>query len=89
MACRHCWGESDEGQLAVLHLLQASDTACRFLPVIPGPCGLFRESDVNEKILQRVCDIVTNPAEQDTIIEGNLKIAEDRILSYLLLFMGA
>lgn len=61
---------------------------CRFLPVIPGPCGLFRMSDVTDTILARVRDIVTNPAERDSIVEANLKIAEDRILSYLLLFMG-
>ena len=55
-----------------------------FLPVVPGPCGLFRASAVTHAILTQVRQLCSSPAREDGLIQGNLKIAEDRILSYLL-----
>lgn len=58
-----------------------------FLPVVPGPCGLFRCAALSNDIIERVRRICTSPAEQDGLIVANLKIAEDRILSYLLVLV--
>lgn len=56
-----------------------------FLPVIPGPCGLFRASKLTDDMLQEMNLVCTNPLEKDGLVEGNLKLAEDRIISYLLI----
>jgi cellulose synthase/poly-beta-1,6-N-acetylglucosamine synthase-like glycosyltransferase len=56
-----------------------------FLPVVPGPCGLFRWEALTEEILGAVRDICTSRG--DGLIQANLKIAEDRILSYLLVLV--
>eukprot|EP00027_Filamoeba_sp_ATCC50430_P013107 CAMPEP_0168572516 /NCGR_PEP_ID=MMETSP0413-20121227/17981_1 /TAXON_ID=136452 /ORGANISM="Filamoeba nolandi, Strain NC-AS-23-1" /LENGTH=959 /DNA_ID=CAMNT_0008605581 /DNA_START=106 /DNA_END=2981 /DNA_ORIENTATION=+ len=58
-----------------------------FLPVVPGPCGLYRwklmTSEGNhEGPLRWYFRIVNTPAEDCGLILANLKIAEDRILSY-------
>jgi len=73
-----------ESGLAIFNGVHA---ALGFLPVIPGPCGLFRTEAVTASILEDVRLICTNPSSKDGIIQGNLKIAEDRILSYLLLLV--
>lgn len=62
-------------------------SAMGFLPVIPGPCGLFRADAITDGMLREVREICTNPITKDGIVQGNLKIAEDRILSYLLLLV--
>lgn len=56
-----------------------------FLPVVPGPCGMFRASAMSQRILERVRAICVNPTHKDGLVQGNLKIAEDRIVSYLLI----
>jgi len=56
-----------------------------FLPVVPGPCGFFRAAALTDSIIEQVRTICTTPARDDGLVQGNLKIAEDRILSYLLL----
>ena len=55
-----------------------------FLPVVPGPCGLFRYKAISPAILAKVRAICGSAAEDDGLVISNLKIAEDRILSYLL-----
>lgn len=53
-----------------------------FLPVVPGPCGLYRWAHIRGASLEWYFDIVNRPNEDCGIILSNLKIAEDRILSY-------
>lgn len=53
------------------------------LPVIPGPCGLYRASNILD---DNVRDYYFNTVNQDPdttgMVLGNLRIAEDRILTY-------
>lgn len=51
------------------------------LPVIPGPCGLYRASDVLQDPVRDWYFDTINKETGDMVI-GNLKIAEDRILTY-------
>ncbi len=53
-----------------------------FLPVVPGPCGLYRWSDMKGKPLEWYFEIVNKKNEDCGLVLANLKIAEDRILSY-------
>lgn len=53
-----------------------------FLPVIPGPCGLYRWSDLKGAPLNWYFEIVNRPNSECGLVLANLKIAEDRILSY-------
>ena len=56
---------------------------CGFLPVIPGPCGLFRSSDVlQESVRSFYFDIVNASPQNTSMVIGNFKIAEDRVLAY-------
>lgn len=53
------------------------------LPVIPGPCGLYRGSDVlQDAVRDWYFNVVSVDPEKTGLILGNLKIAEDRILTY-------
>lgn len=53
------------------------------LPVIPGPCGLYRASDILQNNVRNSYFNVVNKEPSETgLIEGNLRIAEDRILTY-------
>lgn len=66
------------------------------LPVIPGPCGCFRydhmcapgngtgvnDDGTNRTPVQWYLDQINKPAEKTGWVMGNLKIAEDRVLSY-------
>lgn len=53
------------------------------LPVIPGPCGLYRASDLlQNKVRNSYFDVVNKEPSETGLIEGNLRIAEDRILTY-------
>ena len=54
-----------------------------FLPVLPGPCGLYRTKDVTRDEARGWYFKIVNQNPSETgLILGNLKIAEDRILSY-------
>jgi cellulose synthase/poly-beta-1,6-N-acetylglucosamine synthase-like glycosyltransferase len=53
-----------------------------FLPVVPGPCGLYRWSDMNGTPLNWYFEIVNREAKDCGLVLSNLKIAEDIILSY-------
>lgn len=56
-----------------------------YLPVVPGPCAFFRSSAISHQRIELLRDIISSPPHLDGIIQGNLKIAEDRILSFILL----
>lgn len=54
-----------------------------FLPVLPGPSGLYRASNLlNNQVRDYYFDSVNRDPDQTNIIQGNCKNAEDRILSY-------
>ncbi len=60
------------------------------LPVIPGPCGLYRASDILQNNARDwYFDIVNQEPSQTGLILGNLRIAEDRILSYSVILKTA
>ena len=52
---------------------------------MPGPCGFFRCAALTDEIIGRVRTICSSAPERDSLVQANLKIAEDRILSYLVL----
>jgi len=56
-----------------------------YLPVVPGPCAFFRSSALSHQRIELLREIISSPPHLDGIIQGNLKIAEDRILSFILL----
>lgn len=53
-----------------------------FLPVVPGACGLYRWEIMREEPLEWYFKIVNTSTPDCGITLSNLKIAEDRILSY-------
>jgi len=67
-----------------------------FLPVVPGPCGLFRYDHMctpgvgtgknpdgtDRTPVEWYLHVINTPAEKTGWIQGNLKLAEDRVLSY-------
>ena len=60
-----------------------------FLPVLPGPCGLYRSKDVlgnkfskDGNAIGWYFDIVNASPNENGLILGNLSIAEDRVLTY-------
>ena len=57
----------------------------QFLPVLPGPCAFFRADAMTDDLLRQQASIIQTPAHEDGLVTGNLKIAEDRIPSYLVL----
>ena len=50
------------------------------LPVLPGPCGLYRMSDISGECLDYYFD--TLEKGDSGMLFGNLLLAEDRVLSY-------
>lgn len=53
------------------------------LPVIPGPCGLYRASDIlQDRVREWYFGVVSVDPDKTGLVLGNLKIAEDRILTY-------
>ena len=53
------------------------------LPVIPGPCGLYRAADLlQDRVRDSYFNVVNEEPHKTGLILGNLRIAEDRILSY-------
>lgn len=53
------------------------------LPVIPGPCGLYRASNLlSNSVRNYYFDTVNKDPDQTGMVLGNLRIAEDRVLSY-------
>jgi cellulose synthase/poly-beta-1,6-N-acetylglucosamine synthase-like glycosyltransferase len=56
-----------------------------FLPVLPGPCGLYRAKELLSRS-KKYFEIVNKPAKDCGLLLANLKIAEDRIPSLLAVF---
>ena len=53
------------------------------LPVIPGPCGLYRASVVlRDEVRDTYFKVVNEEPDKTGLILGNLRIAEDRVLSF-------
>lgn len=53
------------------------------LPVIPGPCGLYRASNLlDDDVRNYYFETVNKDPDQTGMVLGNLRIAEDRIISY-------
>lgn len=53
------------------------------LPVIPGPCGLYRASDLlQDHVRESYFNVVNEEPINTGLVLGNLRIAEDRILTY-------
>jgi cellulose synthase/poly-beta-1,6-N-acetylglucosamine synthase-like glycosyltransferase len=59
-----------------------------FLPVLPGPCGLYRYADLQNGRYQAYFETVNKPAEECGLWLANLKIAEDRIPSLFAVFFS-
>ena len=60
-----------------------------FLPVVPGPCGLYRANILlKDEVRYWYFDIVNQEPSQTGLVLGNLRIAEDRILSYSVILRG-
>ena len=52
------------------------------LPVVPGPCGLYRADNLlDDRVRGYYFETVNKDPDQTGMVLGNLKIAEDRILS--------
>jgi cellulose synthase/poly-beta-1,6-N-acetylglucosamine synthase-like glycosyltransferase len=56
-------------------------SALGFMPVLPGPCGLFRYNEIRGRALDEYFAFVNKDMEDMDMVEANLTIAEDRILS--------
>lgn len=53
------------------------------LPVLPGPCGMHKAKNLlNDTIRNYYFDKVNSDPDETGMIQGNLNIAEDRILTY-------
>eukprot|EP00935_MAST-01C_sp_MAST-1C-sp1_P001828 g1828.t1 len=52
-----------------------------FMPVLPGPCGLFRMSDVRGLVCDKYFALVHQKPEDLGLIGSNLCLAEDRVLT--------
>jgi len=52
------------------------------LPVLPGPCGMYRYRDIKGEALDYYFDTVNADPNKMDMVQGNLLLAEDRILSY-------
>ena len=59
-----------------------------FLPVIPGPCGLYRRRYLEGTPLHEYFELLEKEPSETGIIQGNLRIAEDRVLTYAPLLHG-
>ena len=57
-----------------------------FLPVLPGPCGMYRYKDLANGRYKKYFDTVNKPPEDCGLWLANLKIAEDRIPSLFAVF---
>ena len=60
-----------------------------FLPVLPGPCGLYRYADLRKGRYRKYFEVVNKPSEECGLWLANLKIAEDRIPSLFAVFFSA
>ena len=59
-----------------------------FLPVVPGPCGLYRDEMLRGAPLDNYFEILQQSPQQTGLVLGNLRLAEDRVLSYAPMIWG-
>ena len=87
--------ETDDGLVDwFLRLVQSADyessyaittgayTLVGMLPVLPGPCALLRYEEVKDTVLPYYFKVAEAHIQDTGMVLGNLKIAEDRIVSY-------
>lgn len=67
---------------ASISAFQGAFSLCGMLPVLPGPCGMYRMHDIRGPALDYYMDFINNTSPEDGLLKGNLMLAEDRILSY-------
>lgn len=59
------------------------------LPVVPGPCGMYRASNLrNDRVRGYYFKTVNEDPDKTGMVLGNLRIAEDRILTYASVVMS-
>jgi cellulose synthase/poly-beta-1,6-N-acetylglucosamine synthase-like glycosyltransferase len=56
-------------------------SAAGFMPVLPGPCGMFRMSSIRGLCCERYFDFVHQTPTQLGLMGSNLCLAEDRVLT--------
>ena len=78
-------------------LIAGAFAALGNLPVLPGPCAMFRYSglnasrtfgDVSETALEHFNNLVATSPENTSTVKENVKLAEDRIPSYSIVSHG-
>jgi chitin synthase len=52
------------------------------LPVVPGPCGLYRYAAIRDEAVPFYIKTVASHPAECGILQANLNLAEDRVLSY-------
>lgn len=53
-----------------------------YLPVVPGPCGLYRRGDLEQKTVRKsYFDVVNRNPDEAGLLLNNVQIAEDRVLT--------
>eukprot|EP00122_Pirum_gemmata_P010247 Pgem_evm2s9467 len=67
---------------ASISAFQGAFSLCGMLPVLPGPCGMYRVKDIEGAALNYYMHFINNTSPDDGLLAGNLMLAEDRILSY-------
>lgn len=68
-------------------ITKSSFDSVGFLPVIPGPCGLYRSSELGtlkQGVARQYFSLINQDATD--LVFGNVQLAEDRIPSCLLVF---
>eukprot|EP00122_Pirum_gemmata_P017400 Pgem_evm1s16291 len=67
---------------ASISAFQGAFSICGMLPVLPGPCGMYKMNDIRGAALDYYMHFINNTTPDDGLLAGNLLLAEDRILSY-------
>jgi cellulose synthase/poly-beta-1,6-N-acetylglucosamine synthase-like glycosyltransferase len=63
-------------------------SALGMLPVIPGPCGLYRYDSVRESAIPYYLETLHRDPNEMELVDATLALAEDRILSYAAVTRG-
>ena len=53
-----------------------------FLPIVPAGCGLYRWAQLKGRALNKYFEMINKPVHECGIVENNLKIGGDRMLTY-------
>jgi cellulose synthase/poly-beta-1,6-N-acetylglucosamine synthase-like glycosyltransferase len=67
---------------ASISAFQGAFSLCGMLPVLPGPCAMFRCSDIHGECLNYYINFVKKEKDKNGLVSGNVMLAEDRILSF-------